>query len=170
MVIEPATLEDCLEIAQVHVLSWRHTYQDILTADYLAALSVAQREYRWREWVAADSPHVFVAKDEGKVVGFIAFGLSRDKDATANCAEIWAIYLAPSHCSQGIGRKLWLAAHQCLLAQGFKTVSLWVFTENTRAINFYLAIGFKLDPNSASQFTCGGISVDEVRCVFTIAP
>jgi hypothetical protein len=42
MQIQPATLDDCRAIAELHVESWRHAYQQILPAAYLASLSVAE--------------------------------------------------------------------------------------------------------------------------------
>ena len=61
---------------------------------------------------------------------------------------------------------LWLAAKERMLAQGYKTVSLWVIAGNERAIQFYLAAGFKPEPQSVKQFTLGGVQLHEVRYVF----
>ncbi|MEO6624757.1 MAG: GNAT family N-acetyltransferase [Burkholderiaceae bacterium] len=165
MRIEQATLEDCREIAGVHILSWQHAYRDLLPTDFLASLSIREREVMWHEALAKGTPQFLVAKDEGKVVGFAAFGPSRDPGAQLHAGEVWAIYLAPSHWSRGVGRLLWLASYRAMLAQGFKTISLWVIADNERAIRFYQSAGFELEPASVQEFTLGGVQVQEVRCV-----
>lgn len=166
MHIEPATPEDCRAIAEVHVLSWQHAYKGILPAEYLDALSITSREAMWRESFVNGQPQLLVAKNNGAVVGFVAFGPSREEGAQALCAEIWAIYLTPSIWSQGTGRQLWLAAWERLLTQGFRTVSLWVIAGNARAIRFYSAAGFKPATHSTKAFTLGGVSLQEIRYDF----
>ena len=167
MRIEPATIQDCRAIAEVHVRSWQHAYRHILPSEFLASLSVEQREGMWRECLTAGKPHLLVARDGEGIVGFIAFGPSRDEGATQCCAEVWAIYLAPSSWSQGVGRMLWLAAMEQLLAQGYRTFSLWVIAGNERAIRFYLAVGFKPEPQSVKEFTLGGAQLHEVRYILS---
>jgi ribosomal protein S18 acetylase RimI-like enzyme len=166
MRIERATTEDCRAIAEVHVLAWQHAYRHILPAAYLASLSVEQREATWRASIETDSPQLLVAKSDSKVAGFVAFGPSRDEGAQRHCAEIWAIYLAPQFWSQGVGRMLWRTALERILAQGFKTVSLWVIVGNERASKFYLAAGFKPELTSLREFMIGGVQLQEVRYVF----
>ena len=166
MRIEPATPEDCRAIAEVHVLSWQHAYQHLLPAEFLASLSVEQRAAMWQESLATGRPQLLVARDHGQIAGFVAFGPSRDEGAPPHCAEVWAIYVAPSSWSRGVGRMLWLAAKDRMLAQGYKMVSLWVIAGNERAIQFYLAAGFKPEAQSIKQFTLGGVQLHEVRYVF----
>lgn len=168
--IEPATPEDSRAIAEVHVLSWQHAYQGILPDVYLAKLSVEQREATWRESLAKPQPKVLVARSNAGVVGFVAFGGSRDPDLPADCAEVWAIYLAPSAWSQGTGHRLWLAAWERLHSQGFQSASLWVIEGNRRAIAFYEAAGFKAEPDSLKRFEIAGTPLTELRYRFDAAP
>jgi ribosomal protein S18 acetylase RimI-like enzyme len=167
--IERASIADCRAIAEVHVQSSRHAYRDLLPAEYLASLSVNERQAMWLRVVETQPSHLIVARDAGLVVGFSSFGASRDEGAPKDCGEVWAIYLAPSCWSVGAGRRLWLASLQQLLAEGFKTVSLWVIAGNERAIRFYLAAGFKPEPGSAKQVTLGGATLEEVRYVYGTA-
>ncbi len=163
MPVRPATTEDAHAIAQVHVASWRQAYRHILPADFLASLSVAQRMTMWAQSIARGLPQVLVADVEGRVVGFSALGPSRDEDAPASAFEIWAIYLAPSHWSQGLGRELWLASRDALLEHGVRSVSLWVMANNDRAIGFYTKAGFEPEPESLKTFEIAGAQVQEVR-------
>src|SRR5664280_2307693 len=107
MRVEAATIEDSRAIAEVHVASWQSSYAGILSAEYLASLSVEKREASWRKGFQEGSPEVLVARSEIGVVGFVAFGACRDQGASLGCGEIWAIYLLPSSWSAGIGRELW---------------------------------------------------------------
>lgn len=166
--IEAATAADCHAIAEVHVGSWRQAYAHILPADYLAALSVDQREARWRNSLQQGLPQLLVARSESGIAGFVAFGPSRDQDAGPQCAEVWALYLAPGFWSQGAGRHLWLAARERLASQGFTTVTLWVIAGNERAIRFYQAAGFRIEDGPGKEFMLGGTLLREHRCIFDL--
>jgi hypothetical protein len=88
MEIQAATSEDCRAIAEVQVDSWQHAYRGILPEQYLASLSVAEREAMWRRMVERQPSHLLVARAAGQVVGFVAFGASRDEGAPNDRAEI----------------------------------------------------------------------------------
>ena len=170
MHIEPATSSDCRGIAEVHVGAWRQAYVDIVPGEHLAGLSVAAREASWLEALRTGTPRVLVARHEGAVVGFVAYGASRDEDAVPGSGEIWALYVLAPHWSSGVGRALWLEALEQLRRQGFAAVSLWVLSRNARGLRFYTAAGFVLDAASEKEFTLGGAPLKEVRMVFQAAP
>jgi ribosomal protein S18 acetylase RimI-like enzyme len=165
MQIQPATLDDCHAIAELHVESWQHAYKQILPAAYLASLSVAEREAMWRRAVEQWPSQLLVARTAGQIVGFVSFGPCRDVGASPECAEIWAIYVRPAFWSGGIGCQLWIAARQRILEAGYKSISLWVLAGNERAIRFYERAGFCAELESRKQFELGGASVEEVRYV-----
>jgi ribosomal protein S18 acetylase RimI-like enzyme len=166
MLVEPATSEDCHTIAEVHVESWQHAYKALLPEQYLAALSVPEREAMWRRMLEREPSHLLVVRSSGQVVGFVAFGASRDEGAPSKRAEVWAIYVKPAFWSVGAGRVLWLGALQRILAEGYKTVNLWVIAGNDRAIRFYERAGFVAEPGSRKEFELGGATLEEVRYVF----
>ncbi|MCW5658443.1 MAG: GNAT family N-acetyltransferase [Burkholderiaceae bacterium] len=165
MQIEPATAEDCHAVAQVHVESWQHAYKAFLPADYLASLSVSQRAAGWCRMVERFPKHLLLARSAGQVVGFVAFGASRDEGAPAGRAEVFAIYVKPGSWSAGVGQQLLPAALQQLRAEGYQSVSLWVIAGNERAIKFYERAGFVAEPQSRKQFELGGTTLEEVRYV-----
>lgn len=169
MRLDSATAEDCRAIAEVHVESWQHAYQGILPEEYLASLSVAEREAMWRLMVERDPSHLVVARNGNQIVGFVAFGASRDEGAPADRAEIWAIYVKPACWSTGAGRLLWLEALQRILAEGYKSISLWVIVGNERAARFYERAGFALEPESRKSFDIGGTTLEELRYVRPVA-
>jgi ribosomal protein S18 acetylase RimI-like enzyme len=163
MHVEPATLADARAVAEVHVLAWRAVYEGIVPADYLATLSVEKREAVWRDAIAKGTPELWVARIEGRIVGWVAFGPCRDQDASPQAGEIWAIYVAPAHWSRGVGRALWRTARERLLLDGYQFVSLWVLAENLRAIRFYQAAGFTPDLSLTKELVLGGKPLQEVR-------
>lgn len=166
MRIEPAVSEDVPAIARAQVRSWQAAYECIVPAEHLATLSVEKREALWRELLARGAPEMLVAKDHEYIVGFIAFGRCRDPDAMDSTAEIWALYVIPSHWSQGVGTQLWSQARERLSELGYRIVSLWVLAANTRAIQFYERMGFDLDEDTAAkEVVIGGKALSEVRYI-----
>jgi len=163
MDIHRAVLEDCSAIARAQVRSWQAAYEDLLPTDFLATLSVDKREAMWREFIARGSTELLVARDGDSIVGFVAFGRCRDEDAVASRAEIWAIYVMPSHWSQGIGSGLWRHARGRLQEQGYESVSLWVLVGNARAVHFYEENGFRVEESSLKEVVIGGSTLQEVR-------
>ena len=160
-----ASVGDARAIAEIHVASWQAAYAGIISADFLAGLSVDQRERYWREEIPLGKQELALAKRDGKVIGWISFGASRDKDAASDRAEIWAIYVDPVYWSSGAGRQLWLYARTQLANAGYRSVSLWVLATNSRAIGFYGKAGFVPDPSGNSEFEIGGTLLKEVRYV-----
>ena len=190
MKIERAIAEDVPAIARAQVRSWQAAYERIVPplrvpsltptggsladrsvavrspADQLATLSVEKREALWRELLARGAPELLVAKDHEYIVGFVAFGRCRDDDAIASRAEIWSMYVIPSHWSQGVGTQLWNQARERMSELGYRTVSLWLLAANTRAIQFYDRMGFDLDEDTAAkEVVIGGQALSEVRYI-----
>jgi ribosomal protein S18 acetylase RimI-like enzyme len=165
MRLDSATAEDCRAIAEVHVESWQRAYKDLLPEEYLASLSVAEREAMWRDMVEREPAHLVLARSANQVVGFVAFGASRDEGAPVDRAEIWAIYVKPACWSTGAGRLLWLEALPRILAEGYKSISLWVIVGNERATRFYERAGFVPEPESRKSFEIGGTTIEELRYV-----
>ena len=161
--VEQPLPDDAQSIAQIHVASWQAAYAHILSAEYLAALSVDKRTALWCEAIEKQSPEVLVAKLDGRIVGWISFGPSRDKGAAADAGELWALYVDPLHWSGGAGRRLWEGARERLVERGFVSVSLWVLTQNARGIGFYENSGFTPDFGSEKAFDLGGRQVQEIR-------
>lgn len=158
-----AEMQDTRAVAEIHVETWQAAYAGIVPDELLASLSIDKHELMWRESVERGVPELWVAKESGTVLGWIAFGRSRDPDAQADEAEIWAIYVGPAHWSRGVGKNLWRRAREQMHSDGFKTVSLWAFPENLRAARFYEALGFASDPSSTKTFAFGDARLREIR-------
>jgi ribosomal protein S18 acetylase RimI-like enzyme len=167
--VVPATDGDCRAVAELHVASWRGAYADILPADYLSGLSVDRREGSWRQVLGEARSELLLARRGEAVLGFSSFGPTRDRDAPPGRGEVWAIYVHPDAWSAGVGRRLLAATRERLVATGHESVSLWVLAGNARAIRFYAAAGFAIEPGSEKEFELGGTRVREVRMVAGLA-
>lgn len=167
--IDHGSLTDCRALAQMHVDAWLAGYVGILSDDFLAALSVDQRETMWREAVDHGWPVLLVARVDGVVTGWVAFGASRDEGAPADRGEVWAIYVAPAASSSGLGRKLLMSAMRAMAQHGNREASLWVMRDNVRAVRFYSRTGMIEEPASEKYLELGGHRVKEVR-YFTQLP
>ena len=108
---------------------------------------------------------VLVARDGPVLLGFAAYGPSRDDDAEAATLELYAIYVAPCAYRQGIGRRLWQTICQSELARNAAAISLWVLKGNHAAQRFYQALGLTADGHHRT-LTMGGMSVRECRYVW----
>lgn len=141
MRIRAATTDDAPAIARVHVDSWRTTYKGIVPDDHLANLSYERREAYWCEVIAkGNTPErVFVAEDNGLVIGFANCGLERTSNPDYT-GELYAIYLFQQHQGQGTGRALTRAVANCLLEQAHTGMLVWVLEQNPSR-RFYEALG-----------------------------
>lgn len=155
-----AVAEDAACIATVHVRSWHEAYRGIVPDEVLDGLSVTQREAFWRSALSlSEPPSVYVAERDDEVVGFCAVGSSRDEDADPSTAEIGAIYVLPSAWRTGVGRALMDAALADLRDGGSESVTLWVFAQNQRALDFYARFGFEADGAQTVHEGSGAIEV-----------
>jgi ribosomal protein S18 acetylase RimI-like enzyme len=153
--IRRATAADARSIAEVHVASWRHAYRGLLPDGSLDRQSVERREASWREAFRDRRSGVFVAEEEGRVVGFASFGPSRDRDAGPEVGEIPAIYVDPSVVGAGVGRALLGAAIGALREAGYRRATLWVLEANGHARRFYERAGWRWDgTTSRHDFDC----------------
>lgn len=163
--VRPATAADARSIAEVHVRSWQAAYRGKIPQERLDALSVEQRHEVWQQILADSRPPqsgVLVVVDADTILGFLAYGPSRDSDAAELTGEIGAIYLLEEAWGRGVGRLLMEAGVQQLRAGGYRSATLWVLRTNERARWFYEAGHWQ--PDGAEKVDQSpGFSLDEVR-------
>lgn len=169
MVIRRAVAEDSHGIARVHISSWQDAYRGIVPQAHLDQLSVVDREKRWGEVLDRGDSETLVANAEGRIVGFVSYGKSRQEGAERGEGEIYAIYVCSSHWSTGVGRSLWEAALTRLREGGFVRAIVWVLAANEKAIQFYERVGFTLCKGSETTVEIGGKTLPEVRYEIAIA-
>ena len=160
--IREATPSDARAIAEVHVASWRWAYRDDLSAEYLDALSVDDRERMWTDWLtsAGSAAGTLVAQEHERVVGFCSFGPCRDDDASESTAEVMTIYMLEGVVGRGIGRELFASATDRLRALDYEHARLWVMASNARSRRFYEKAGWSWDgTTSEHRFDCANLPI-----------
>ena len=154
---------DAPGIAAVQTRSWRTAYRGLIPDAFLDGLSASPAEAFWREELLRGQSETFVAEEFNGVIGWISSGESRDADALAGDAEVFAIYVDPQCWAAGTGRLLWNAARASLRSGGYQRVTLWVLEENRRARRFYASVGFEEDAGARKIENIGGKDLVEVR-------
>ena len=82
----------------------------------------------FREVVASDDVEILLAEeDDGELLGYAAFGASRDPDAEPDVGEIRTFFVIPAHWRRGVGSELLQATLQALRERGYDGASLWSF-------------------------------------------
>jgi len=141
--LRQATLEDATNIARVHVSSWQTSYRHLLPSEFLETLDVGAREVRWKAIFERNESTTFVAvlerRLEGEVVGFVSAGSMLSSIGNFQ-SEIHALYTLETVQGKGVGRLLFTAAQNYLLAQNFPNMALWVLADNP-ARGFYEHLG-----------------------------
>jgi ribosomal protein S18 acetylase RimI-like enzyme len=164
MVIRTAKIADASQIAQVHVETWCTAYRGLISDAVLEAHTLERRTLFWQRHLAEKQVTVFVAEDDGLVVGFCDLIPTRDKDADPRAvAEIVAIYVLPGYWRKGAGRALCDRALTEARRQGYTSITLWALASNSEARRFYEAMGFSLDGTVKTERASDGSILHEVR-------
>ena len=138
--------------AFVHWQSWHEAYPGLVEPEYLEAFTLekcVEKAYRWTDGF-------FVAKHEGRVIGFIGYG-DRGEEAP-DTGEIFALYVLSEYYGKGVAQQLMKTG----LAQlnHYSRICLWVLKENKRAIRFYQKCGFVPD---GEELVSPNIGAAEIR-------
>ena len=155
LILKPMeTPEEIRGKAYVHWKSWQETYPGMVDAGYLQHLTLESCEERAFRWTS----DTWIAKLDGKVVGFAAFGVSREEPGAG---ELYALYVLRDFQGQQIGRRLMQLCLQEL--SGCKRIYLWALAANEKALRFYERFGFRKD--GAEKLLTLGRPVKGVRLV-----
>ncbi|SHG21075.1 GNAT family N-acetyltransferase [Ornithinibacillus halophilus] len=131
--IREANFEDAASIANVHVSSWKSTYQELLEEKDLSNMTYENRKTLWETIlkIQKDNQRTYVMErtHDNKIVGFISGGPERTKRFDFD-AEIYNIYLLDEFQKKGLGAQL---LHKFTLEMknlGFESILVWVLTRN----------------------------------------
>ena len=156
LILKPMeTPEEIRGKAYVHWKSWQETYPGMVDAGYLQHLTLESCEERAFRWTS----DTWVAKLDGTVVGFAAFGVSREEPGAG---ELYALYVLRDFQGQQIGRRLMQLGLQEL--SGCKRIYLWALAANEKALRFYERFGFHRD--GTEKLLTLGTPVKGVRLVY----
>jgi L-amino acid N-acyltransferase YncA len=99
------------------------------------------------DWPAWDDGHLaghrLVARDDGRVVGWVALAPVSDRRAYAGVAED-SIYVAPDAQGRGVGRALLAAVVTSADRGGIWTIQTGIFPENQASVRLHQACGFRV--------------------------
>ncbi len=137
----PPSLNDTEALAALHVLCWQQAYEEILPAEYLRDLSVAERAENWRTTIADPEVFAMVASVDGVIVGFVSAGPSRKGSVIYADGEIYAIYIHLDHYRKGIGRRFLAEAAKFWLAGNGRSLVVMYLGDNKKAEAFYHSLG-----------------------------
>jgi L-amino acid N-acyltransferase YncA len=158
--IRTATFHDVKSIAKVHVDSWRTTYKNIVTKEFLASLSYEKREQLWERVLTNGNGGVFVAENsQGEVIGFASGGKERTEKYDQYKGEVYAIYILQQYQKKGIGKELLKAVAHYLTSKQLNSMLVWVVEDNKSCL-FYEALGGK--KIETMEVEIGGRKLNEV--------
>ncbi len=173
--IRNAGVDDAEAIAAVHTASLQASYRPLIP-DRVAHLvldppEVGPRIPGWRRCL--ERPRVsttLVACDDHAVVGFCTLRSTPGGDDGTAAAEIWALFVRPSHWRRGIGRLLCERSLADARVQGFTSVELWELKSNASARRFFHSMGFRPDGETRIFLERAGVSLRELRYRRTMPP
>ena len=158
------TPADVEEIARVHVQCWQESYAGLLPDDFLKNLSVDEKIAQWRQTVSDPQVFTWIAREAGRVVGFVSCAPAREGAARGADGEILAIYILKAYQGRKIGRSLMAAAARFWLSKGGRSLIVLSMAGNTQAAAFYEALGgVRVYEGS---FVIAGTRIDEIGHLF----
>lgn len=146
MKIRKARLEDAAGIGRVHVDSWRTTYAEIISADFLAGLSYENSEGNWRRNMQNVEETIFVVEnEEGTIIGFTSTS-KRERNKTPNSTDLTSLYFLQEYQGLGLGKQLLQVLFQHYKEKGYEKVFVDVLEAN-KTRHFYEKFGAELVGN-----------------------
>ena len=139
--IRAADRADALDVAAVHIASWRAGYGHVIPESVLYGDDFEPRRTAiWTDWRFAPGQRIAVSVDgdDERIIGFATYGPERDRgDGFTGRGELYAFYFHPDAWGSGAASALIEHTEERLAAEGFADVTLWVLDDNPRARAFY---------------------------------
>ncbi|HET8625613.1 MAG TPA: GNAT family N-acetyltransferase [Gemmatimonadales bacterium] len=167
--LRSARRTDAAAVAALHIASWRATYRGQLPDAFLDYQSLAERTAEWEARFGVPETHLLLVEDSETLLGFAAFGPSRDADADPRVVwQLYNLHVLPERRGGGLGLPLFQAAADQGAREGRERLTLWVVEQNWPARRFYQRQG--MHPDGATQLHQLGpdVGLREVRYVRTL--
>lgn len=151
--IKKPDIQNAGEIVKVNIDTWKTAYRGIVSDEYLDSLNSLDEIMieRSMKRIQDKNPYL-IALVNGKIVGMLAYGKSRD-NKHGDSGEINAIYVLEEYQGNGIGKKLFLEAVKYLVNENYDSMIIGCL-EGNPSNNFYIKMGGKLDYQT--ECTLGG--------------
>ena len=161
--VREAVKSDSKDLANIIVESWKSAYRDIIPGDEM--IRFLDKERRQKQF------EKFIEDDEIVLIGFynnipcgLVFPNKENDEELEDCGSICSIYLLEEYWGKGLATKLMETVSSILKEYGCNKISLWVYEENKRAINFYEKSKFIFDGNKKeSHFSNKPIELRYIR-------
>ncbi|MBS4538447.1 GNAT family N-acetyltransferase [Clostridium sp. D2Q-11] len=142
MEIREGIVSDIEGITRVHIDSWRSTYKEMLSNDYLQGLSLEKGKKSWRRFFQDKNNKVIVSLNEDKkVIGFASFGPDKDKKYNYE-DQLYGIYILEKYQRKGIGRQMIEKVIEKMKNNETSSMIVWVLKDNP-SYKFYEYLGGK---------------------------
>ncbi|GAB3198658.1 GNAT family N-acetyltransferase [Geodermatophilus arenarius] len=168
--VRPAVAADAAEVARVQGDTWRTAYADVLPPAALEGWDAAAAEAAWRAAITAPptAAHgVLVALDDGRVVGFAAFGPAELSDGeqphpAGPTTELAVLLVEPRWGRRGHGSRLLAAVADLAAGTGAARLTAWVPEADRVTAGFLESAGWDRD-GRARTLDAAGVPLREVR-------
>jgi ribosomal protein S18 acetylase RimI-like enzyme len=138
--VRPARDSDADEISEVHDEAWATAYRGIIPAVALEKMLSRRGPAYWRRLAARGGAGTLVLVFDGEVAGYATLGPNRVRRLNYG-AEIYELYLRPTHQGVGLGKKLFKEARRVLSANKLEGLVVWALEDNQQARRFYAGLG-----------------------------
>ena len=118
---------------------------------------------RWYALIEDGAVSMFLAEEDGEIVGTSACGESRDEDAGPSTGEVRSFFVAAGRWRRGVGRALMAAVLDSLRDRGYTEATVWSLAANERANAFYEAHGFRRDGAEKREDVWAGLLEQRFR-------
>jgi ribosomal protein S18 acetylase RimI-like enzyme len=152
-------------MVELQLESWREGFVPILPREFRVpdADSFAPR---LAEALRGQGVHSTLAVERQSMVGWVTYGVNRDRDAGPVEGEVRSIFVHPGAWRSGVGTALLEHALKALYGEGYRAATLWSFDNNDRANGFYERHGFARDgAEQRREFSAGALEVRYRRAI-----
>jgi GNAT superfamily N-acetyltransferase len=150
---------DVPAMVDLQLESWRAGFVPILPSAFRLPDPESFRP-RLAEALQGEGVHSTLALEQGRLLGWVTYGVNRDPDAGPYDGELRSIFVHPDAWRTGVGSALLTYALEALAAEGYRAATLWSFADNERANRFYERHGFALDGGEQRrEFSAGALEV-----------
>jgi ribosomal protein S18 acetylase RimI-like enzyme len=153
--IEPVKPDELKELADLASRTFKDAFGDGMDPEDLAKSLAENRSVAYFEKALSDSK-ILVAKHEGKIVGYLQYGVVKipEAEATEDDLELGRLYIETDLQGRGLGRQLTDAALSDPDMAKAPNIFLQVWDENQKAISLYESYGF--EKCGVTTFDLGG--------------